>query len=653
MVLPADLRVTPKCRARRGSNKRRSLATEIIADPRADSISIYTGFWSPAGHPSRRNELRRFLFRDLRCSATISCHAGCWFAGPGVDVLFLPEGKNVSPGPRVDVAPFSPASRIQTPLFSRLDSGTNYTCACPRGWHGRHCETAATSCSDHPCQNNATCVNSEEFGYTCLCRPGFEGSNCETKLDHCANNPCKNGGTCEDTLSSFRCVCKPFHEGERCERNITSCSSAAICMNGGSCPGGHRPCVCPVGFVGALCQTNVDDCASNPCAQGATCVDLVNDYMCDCPPGLTGKDCSVDIDDCSPSPCRNGGSCKDLSNGFTCLCPPGFTGPLCSFLDRRRGVPGPEWLESETFKSSASEEHLSGSQVAAIAAVSVAVPVVALCAAVAVCCLKQRRRKEQARADEEARRENEANARSNCSREANKKSPGGGGPGSFGTSTSSNLHLQAMIVNNLDYPTTSKCVNSSLDNTMDSCVMGGASASAAMVGRNSVLSGPSAAEQLCLQRTKSYPKQLNTDLCRASVLSDKLEEKLDTAYSGCHRPSTLNRGDSSISIDPSSGLCSTSESTLGCKSAGDSDYCQSPSPPSGSPCGGLGPQPSSMHNPGSVYVISNESYGRAQLNHSRAMMSMQQPHSSPLRRAEYGNVYATEPESLDASSPKT
>lgn len=36
---------------------------------------------------------------------------------------------------------------------------------------------------------------------------------------------------------------------------------------------------------------DIDDCASSPCQNGATCTDKVNDYQCDCDPGYSGKDC--------------------------------------------------------------------------------------------------------------------------------------------------------------------------------------------------------------------------------------------------------------------------------------------------------------------------------------------------------------------------
>ena len=38
-------------------------------------------------------------------------------------------------------------------------------------------------------------------------------------------------------------------------------------------------------------STDIDECASSPCKNGATCNDLVNSYSCDCVPGYTGTHC--------------------------------------------------------------------------------------------------------------------------------------------------------------------------------------------------------------------------------------------------------------------------------------------------------------------------------------------------------------------------
>ena len=38
---------------------------------------------------------------------------------------------------------------------------------------------------------------------------------------------------------------------------------------------------------------DIDDCAVQPCYNGGTCIDAVNDYTCICAVGYTGKNCIV------------------------------------------------------------------------------------------------------------------------------------------------------------------------------------------------------------------------------------------------------------------------------------------------------------------------------------------------------------------------
>ena len=37
----------------------------------------------------------------------------------------------------------------------------------------------------------------------------------------------------------------------------------------------------------------MDDCIDLPCANGGTCMDLVDDYSCSCVAGLEGKNCTT------------------------------------------------------------------------------------------------------------------------------------------------------------------------------------------------------------------------------------------------------------------------------------------------------------------------------------------------------------------------
>ena len=39
--------------------------------------------------------------------------------------------------------------------------------------------------------------------------------------------------------------------------------------------------------------SEVDECASRPCMNGATCVDWVDSYSCTCPAGYVGNTCET------------------------------------------------------------------------------------------------------------------------------------------------------------------------------------------------------------------------------------------------------------------------------------------------------------------------------------------------------------------------
>ena len=45
-------------------------------------------------------------------------------------------------------------------------------------------------------------------------------------------------------------------------------------------------------FNNYLCLSDINDCSPDPCENGATCDDKVNDYTCTCMAGYDGKNCS-------------------------------------------------------------------------------------------------------------------------------------------------------------------------------------------------------------------------------------------------------------------------------------------------------------------------------------------------------------------------
>lgn len=58
-------------------------------------------------------------------------------------------------------------------------------------------------------------------------------------------------------------------------------------------------------------------------------MDDVGSFSCDCRAGFEGERCEAEVDECASQPCRNGAVCQDYVNSFVCECRAGFDGILC------------------------------------------------------------------------------------------------------------------------------------------------------------------------------------------------------------------------------------------------------------------------------------------------------------------------------------
>ena len=64
------------------------------------------------------------------------------------------------------------------------------------------------------------------------------------------------------------------------------------CQNGGNCieeTDVYR-CRCPGGYLGIYCETEINECDSNPCVHG-NCSDMINAFSCNCSAGFAGLHC--------------------------------------------------------------------------------------------------------------------------------------------------------------------------------------------------------------------------------------------------------------------------------------------------------------------------------------------------------------------------
>ena len=58
-----------------------------------------------------------------------------------------------------------------------------------------------------------------------------------------------------------------------------------------------------LGYEGDSCDEDIDECISNPCTSGSSCINEMNWYRCLCSYFYQGTNCENEIDFCSNNKC--------------------------------------------------------------------------------------------------------------------------------------------------------------------------------------------------------------------------------------------------------------------------------------------------------------------------------------------------------------
>ncbi|CAF1047784.1 unnamed protein product, partial [Rotaria sordida] len=113
--------------------------------------------------------------------------------------------------------------------------------------------------------------------------------------------------------------------------NITNAQICTpdVCNKHGTCipnTSSSFICQCDSGFVGSTCDQELDECASHPCANNGTCIDLENGFLCHCLHEWNGTLCTELKNPCQSSPCGPLGKCiqtNQVQLPYYCECPDG------------------------------------------------------------------------------------------------------------------------------------------------------------------------------------------------------------------------------------------------------------------------------------------------------------------------------------------
>ncbi|XP_064595157.1 mucin-like protein isoform X2 [Liolophura sinensis] len=226
---------------------------------------------------------------------------------------------------------------------SNTDGG--YECLCSSGFKGDgmdECEDVNECINDtlNTCGKYSDCRNTNG-SFECDCQQGTQLNQdmkiCED-INECQNETlfdCPEFSECENTVKNYTCKCITGYvkKGDLCE-DINECETATLndCHRFANCTNnpGNFTCQCKAGFSGDGHNCiDVDDCTPNPCKNEGTCGNSkAGHFKCICPAGWRGGVCETDIDECKDTThdCSENADCKNLNGSHSCTCHRGYHG---------------------------------------------------------------------------------------------------------------------------------------------------------------------------------------------------------------------------------------------------------------------------------------------------------------------------------------
>jgi protein crumbs len=220
-----------------------------------------------------------------------------------------------------------------------------------------NCDIDVNECDSSPCQNGATCAESTTDAsislhtYQCTCVAGFANGVCDYLYiseysTECNVQESSNlDGAYDDRDQTPRLA-------GNCDIDVDECASMP-CQNGATCTEStvesavsfHTyQCTCAAGFANGVCEYIAGIESGGIAEYAAECSVMESDdangtivYHIDGLPRLAGN-CDIDVVECDSSPCQNGALCTDSTSepavsihAYQCTCEPGFANGVCEY----------------------------------------------------------------------------------------------------------------------------------------------------------------------------------------------------------------------------------------------------------------------------------------------------------------------------------
>ena len=220
-------------------------------------------------------------------------------------------------------APCINGGRCTESTTDSVISYNSYRCTCIAGFMNGVCDY------DFRSEYTAECSvwESDDNGHDASL-----SGNCDIDVDECESSPCQNGATCTDSnvesrvsVHAYQCACVAGFANGVCEYDFIAEYTTE--------------CTVMESIFGADCRllgVGLVSCGTTCVPRGSQSTSMAHSQ--ECQQHLFSGNCDIDVNECASSPCQNGATCTESNaessvsiHAYQCTCVAGFANGVCEY----------------------------------------------------------------------------------------------------------------------------------------------------------------------------------------------------------------------------------------------------------------------------------------------------------------------------------